>query len=125
MTALHDFARRYIAVWNEPDAEHRRAQIAALWREDGTHFTPSMEARGHAALEARIAGAYARWVATGLYVFRSTGDANGHHGGVRFHWQMVAIADQTIHGAGFDFVVLDDDGRIVSDHQFVDPTPAR
>jgi hypothetical protein len=62
-------ADRYVAVWNEPDAEQRRKMIAELWTEDSLHIleppqeirdvartldmTPTLEARGHDALEAR------------------------------------------------------------------------
>jgi hypothetical protein len=33
-------ADRYMAVWNEPDAESRRQAVAALWTEDGTYTDP-------------------------------------------------------------------------------------
>jgi hypothetical protein len=46
MTKLNDLVDRYISVWNEPEPDRRREGIAALWEEDGAHFTPSLEARG-------------------------------------------------------------------------------
>ena len=39
-----DFVDRYVALWNEPDAEVRRRTIEDLWAPDGTNFTPSIEA---------------------------------------------------------------------------------
>ena len=39
MTDAESFADRYVAVWNEPDPEERRARIAAMWIEDGVHPT--------------------------------------------------------------------------------------
>jgi hypothetical protein len=49
MSNLNEPVERYAAVWNEPDRERRRRSIAELWAEDGAHFTPSLEVRGHAA----------------------------------------------------------------------------
>ena len=39
MSKLNELVDRYIAVWNEPEANRRRQGIAALWAEDGAHFT--------------------------------------------------------------------------------------
>jgi len=37
---------RYVAVWNEPDAELRRKAIHELWTEDGAHILqPPQEIR--------------------------------------------------------------------------------
>jgi hypothetical protein len=36
VTKIEDIPKRYIAVWNEPDAEARRQAVAELWAEDGT-----------------------------------------------------------------------------------------
>ena len=55
MTNLID---RYTAVWNEPNADARRAAVAALWAPDGATLHRLIEARGYSALEARVAGAY-------------------------------------------------------------------
>jgi hypothetical protein len=41
-----------------------------------------------------------------------------HHGAVRIWWEMVTVADGTVAATGQEFLVLDDGGRIVSDHQF-------
>jgi len=108
MTKPNELVDRYVAVWNEPDADRRRQGIAALWAVDGAHFTSSLEARGYQALEARVAGAYEKWVKAEGFVFRSANNAEDHHNGVRF----------------FDFLVLGDDGRIRLDYQFLDRPPA-
>lgn len=34
-TKIEGVADRYIAVWNEPDADARRRAVANLWTEDG------------------------------------------------------------------------------------------
>lgn len=125
MTNATDLVNRYVAMWNEPDAEHRRRAIASLWADDAAHFTPSLEARGFQALEARVAGAYEKWVKDGGFVFRSSGNAEGHHGVVRFNWEMVPSTGGPAAAAGFDFLVLDDRGRIRLDYQFLDTLPSR
>ncbi|MDH6135469.1 hypothetical protein P3T37_004884 [Kitasatospora sp. MAA4] len=117
---LNAFAERYIAVWNEPDAELRRKGIAALFAADSVHYTPSQEVRGHAELDVRITKAFDTWVRPGEYVFRAVPNANGHHNSVRFNWEMVHLASKEAVSVGFDFIVLDQDGLIKSDHQFVD-----
>jgi hypothetical protein len=124
MTKLNDLVDRYVSVWNEPDADRRREGIAALWEEDGAHFTPSLEARGYQALEARVAGAYEKWVKGQGFVFRSGNNAEDHHNGVRFNWEMVPAAGGAAAAIGFDFLVLGDDGRIRLDYQFLDRPPA-
>jgi hypothetical protein len=120
MSDLNLFAQRYIAVWNEPDPELRRKAIAELFAVDAVHLTPSQEVRGHEELEVRIGTAYEKWVKPGGHVFRAAPNANGHHDAVRFNWHMVHLASDTVVSVGFDFIILDQDGLIVSDHQFVD-----
>ena len=120
MNDLNDLARRYVAVWNEPDAAVRRDMIAKLFASDAAHYTPSLEVHGHAELEVRITTSYDTWVAPGTYVFRAVENANGHHGAVRFTWEMVRTASGEVDSVGFDFLTLGEDGRIRTDHQFID-----
>src|ERR687891_1796012 len=65
-----ELAKKYLALWNEPDADRRRL-IAELWTEDGRHIlqppqevreiaarpglamTAILEARGYEEIEAR------------------------------------------------------------------------
>jgi hypothetical protein len=53
-----ELADRYVAVWNETNAEARRRAIADLWVPDGIHYVDTREARGYDALEKRIVGSY-------------------------------------------------------------------
>lgn len=113
-------AERYAAVWNENDAAARRAQIAQLWRADGVHFVTTREARGLAALELRVADAWAKNVRDAGHAFRAARDAQALRGVVTFHWEMVrrAGSDEVL-AVGLEFLQLDDDGRIAVDHQFI------
>ena len=38
---------RYVAVWNEPDAELRRKAIHELWTQDGAHIVPAAPGDPH------------------------------------------------------------------------------
>jgi hypothetical protein len=111
-------AARYVAVWNEPSPDARRAAIAVLFAPDAAHFTPTREFRGHAALETRVAEAHDQWVAGGTHAFRAVPGATGHHDGAFFRWEMYAVEGGAVAGGGFDFVRLDEAGRITADHQF-------
>jgi hypothetical protein len=117
MNTAQDLAARYAAVWNEPDADTRRAAIAGLWRPDGTHFMGEREARGYAALEQRVVGSYEKNVRDKGNRFRAREDAQRLRDVVTFTWEMAA-ADAVV-AAGRAFLVLDADSRIVTDYLFV------
>jgi hypothetical protein len=97
--------------------------IAKLWSEDALHFTPSLEAHGYDAIEARVKKAYDQYVAGGEYVFQSAGDADDHHNAVRLRWKMVPPKGGEIAATGSVFIILGEDGRIRTDYQFSDPAP--
>jgi hypothetical protein len=113
-----ELAARYVAVWNESDAQARKQRIAELWAEDGTHYSPSMEAHGYAALERRVIGSWEKWVAGAGHSFRACSDVASHHGGVKFHWEMISPSGD-VASLGFEFLVLGPDGRIATDYMFV------
>jgi hypothetical protein len=117
-TAMDAFIARYIEMWNEPDAERRRAIIDAQWAPDAGNYTLTMEATGLDPIEARVMRAYDSYVGTGLHRFQQHQPYVAHHGAVRVWWEMVTVADGEVAATGHEFLVLDDDGRIVSDHQF-------
>lgn len=135
MIDLPGFAERYVAVWNEPDAEVRRTTIARLWTEDAVQYleppeqvreaaaalavTPSMTSRGHEALEARVTRAYEEFVAPGEYVFRPCTDVVRLNDVVKFSWEMVPVDGGPAAGGGLQVVVLDQDDRIRADYQFI------
>ncbi|MCI2419075.1 hypothetical protein MOQ72_16645 [Saccharopolyspora sp. K220] len=120
---INRFVERYVAVWNEPDPVARRNTIAALWDADGVEVTESAQYHGHQELEARITEAHDQLVRAAGFVFRSADDATGHHDTIAFTTHMVpADGGGDIAWTGRVFVVLDEDGRIRSDHQFTVPS---
>ncbi len=127
---------RYVAVWNEPDPGERRRLIAELWTEDGAQMlqppremreaaaslglSPTLRARGHDELEARVTRAHEQFVAPGEFFFRPRDNPARLDDVVKFGWEMVARETGDVAGAGLEFVVLEGDGRIRVDYQFIE-----
>ena len=118
MNEITQLVDHYIAIWHERDAEQRRRSVAQLWAEDGVQFLPSREMRGHQALEERVEAAHEKFVKTGGFLFRRSGDAQEHHNALNFTWEMVPAGGGDVAAAGTIFLLLSDDGRIRFDYQF-------
>jgi hypothetical protein len=118
---LNQFTERYVRLWQEPDSDERRKLIEELWAPDATQVYPTGEPRGHDALFDRVTRSYDLFIGPGEYRFRSVGDADGHHNLVRFNWEMTRVDTGEVADVGFELLVLDGDGRILSDYQFIGP----
>lgn len=135
---LSRFTERYIALWNEADAEARHEQIRRLWSEDGAQVLvdppqamrealaqlsfpiPTVQIRGYEALDRRVDRAYDEFVAPGEHVFVGKGPAvRLSVNKIGLTWHMVAKADRAVVGGGYDVIALDDEGRIRWDHQYI------
>jgi hypothetical protein len=137
MSDPRTLADRYVALWNEPDAQRRREAVAALWTEEGAHLlqppqeareiaarpgiglTAVFEARGHDALVERAASAHDEWVARGGMTFRRRDDVERVADVVKFRWEAVG-ADGEVAGVGLEVLLLAPDGRIRVDYQFIE-----
>lgn len=136
-SSLEDFADRYVALWNEPDADRRRALVAELFLHEGRQILEPpqeivhraeqlgfvrqvLEARGHRALLQRVTRSFDEFVAAGGFRFRRAGEARSVGPHVRFAWEMVG-ADGAVAGVGTEVVELAEDGRIRLDVQFIEP----
>jgi hypothetical protein len=129
-------AERYLALWNEPEADQRRRTIAELWTEDGRHIlqppqeirevaaqpglamTATLEARGHEEIEARAASVYGHWVGSEGLSFRGRDDVERLGDVVKFHWEAVTAGGE-VFAVGLNFLVLAANGRIERDYTFV------
>ena len=141
--ALADFTRRWFALWTEADPQARSRQVADLWapndaqvlvdppqamREAATELAfpvPRLEVRGHDEIDRRVTRAYEMFIEPGEYTFKATGDGDAvvlAPALVGLAWDMVTLADGTVVGSGYDVLVLDDDGRILLDHQHINLT---
>jgi hypothetical protein len=131
-----ELAEKYMALWNEPDADRRRRMIAELWTGDGRHILQPpqeireiaagpgiampaiLEARGYREIEPRVASAYEHWVGSEGLSFRGRDDADRLGDVVKFHWEAVA-KDGELFGVGLNFLILAADGRIERGYTFV------
>lgn len=112
-------AQQYIAAWNETDSERRRALISQTWSEDATYVDPLMAGRGHAEVNALMAGVQQRFPD---FRFVLIGKPEGVADRVRFSWGLGPDgADAPIKGT--DFVEVED-GRLKSVTGFLDQVPA-
>jgi hypothetical protein len=119
--------RRYVAVWNEPDAAARRRAIAELWAPDGVEFVEGARFRGHDGLLDRVSEAYGLFVASGDYHVTDDRHVTVHDDVVMLTIQLTyAKGPQTgeVAWAARVFLVLDGDGLIAHDyHLTVQPLP--
>lgn len=119
VTDPNEIVKRYVSVWNEPDADRRRDDVAEIWAKDGAYVTQEAETVGHEAITGTIAKTYEQFVASG-FTFRSQDNVVSHHGVVRFSWDMVPTSGGDAVSVGTEFFVLDKDGRIERDIQFIE-----
>jgi len=118
MESPNSLAQRYVAVWNETDAERRKRQIAELWVSHGRHYVGDRRIEGHNALETRVRESHEKNVRDNANRFRAADDASRVHDGVVFHWEMLPANSETVLARGLEFLVVDDSGKIVADYQF-------
>jgi hypothetical protein len=115
-----ELIERYIATWNETDADVRRKAIDETWTDDGTYVDPMVVAEGKDVLDQVIAGAQQQFA--GL-TFRLAGPVDAHHNLARFTWELAPEGGEAI-VVGFDVAVLSEDGRLETVHGFLDRVPA-
>ena len=102
-TVVHD----YLATWNEPDPERRRALAAAVWTEEGTYLDPLMEGAGPDGIAVMIGAAQAQFPG---HRFELAFGPDAHNDVARFAWRLVG-ENGTV-AAGTDFATVAEDGRL-------------
>jgi hypothetical protein len=136
MTEPSELADRYVSVWNEPDPGRRRDAVRALWARGGAQvveppqevreagaalaMNASFRAHGHEELEQRVSRAYEEFVERGGFVFKSQGNAARLDHLVKFNWEMVPAGGGDVAAVGLEVLLLDDEGRIRADYQFIE-----
>ncbi|MFI6817011.1 nuclear transport factor 2 family protein [Nonomuraea sp. NPDC050328] len=116
----NDLLARYLAAWNETDADARAKAVADLWTEDGTYTDPLADVAGHEAIAAVIAGAQGMF--PGL-VFTAGQVFEAHHDVARFTWHLAPEGATEPVAIGFDVVRLTPEGRIREVIGFLDKLP--
>jgi len=116
MTDVEAIASSYLAMWNEPDPERRRAPVAAGWAAGSRYADPLTGAEGHDRIAAMIEGARAQFPGHG---FALRGRPDGHGPFVRFSWSLVPAGGAPVAG-GTDVARLDAEGRLAEVVGFLD-----
>lgn len=118
MTEFDDLVDRYIAVWNETDAEKRRELIGRTFTE-GTHFVdPLQEGEGQNGIDALVTGVQAKFPDLR---FRRAGAVDACHDHIRFRWELApAGGEAVVEGTDFAQMV---DGRLHRVTGFFDRLP--
>lgn len=111
-------ADRYVAVWNEKDAQRRREAVAALWVPNGQHFVAGRAAQGYEELEKRIQGSHEKNVRIDGNRFRAAPGARLLRNVVTFYWEMLPANGDTVLARGLEFLIVNEEGRILVDYQF-------
>jgi hypothetical protein len=119
MLDAQTLADRYVAAWNERDADRRRNAIAALWSSDALRHSGGREAREYEVLEKRILGPHENNVGRDRARFRAVRNAHQLSDVVTFRWEMLPAEGETVLASGLEFLIVDADGRILLDHPFV------
>jgi hypothetical protein len=108
-------ADRYVAAWNEPDAAKGSSAIAALWAPDALGHNGG---RGYAPLTRLTLAAPAKNASQEGIRFRAAPSARQRRDVVTFRWEMLLAESETVLASGLEFLIVDEDGRILVDHPF-------
>jgi hypothetical protein len=119
MTNTEELLIRYLAVWNDTDPAHRRAEIDRLWSAKAVYANALSEYRGHEQIAHGITRSHDAWVGTG-HKFVSAGIAATHHNTARFVWHMFGPDGGDSVSIGTNFITFSEDGLIAGDYQFLD-----
>jgi phage pi2 protein 07 len=114
-----ELAERYIAIWNETDADRRRKMIAECWTEDAVYVDPMMKAEGYAEIDGLVAAVHDRFPG---FRFSLVKPADRYGDNLRFSWQL-GPQHQPDMIMGTDFALLDGD-RMKTVNGFIDQLPA-
>jgi hypothetical protein len=113
------FVETYVQLWNQSDPVVRRQTVEALWATDGANYAEAIAAVGHEAIHDRVTRSYERYVADGSHYFRAVSSPAEHHGAIKVEWEMIDTASDSVAAVGLEFLLLDANGLIRSDHQFI------
>lgn len=113
-------ARRYIATFNETDADTRRGLLNELYASDCRYVDPAVDAAGVDEIDSFLAATQQQFA--GIR-FSLGGAVDGHRGQLRFQWHAGLTAEEPL-AIGFDVLVLDEQARVSRVYGFIDRAPA-
>jgi hypothetical protein len=96
--------------------------IETTWSPDGIYRNATAEFEGYAGIARAVTAAHDAFVATGFVFTLANVDTN--HDAVRYRWEMLPASGGEPDSIGTHVAVVGTDGRLVSDHQFIDKAPS-
>jgi hypothetical protein len=117
MTDTQTIVDRYIAMWNEPDADKRRALVARTVTDDAAYLDPLMAGEGVDGIAAMIGGAQQQFPG---HRFALVAGPDAHNDRVRFTWSLAPAGGEPV-AIGVDFATVAGDGRLRSITGFLEP----
>ena len=115
---MSDLIDRYLTAWNTTDPAARRDAIEDTFTPEVSYVDPLVDVRGADQLEATIAAVQGQFPG---FVFTQLGEADAHHGVVRFRWGLGPEGQEPV-VEGFD-VATAEGRRITSVTGFLDKVP--
>ncbi len=119
MTNAAHIADRYIALWNETDAERRNALLQDGWMDGATYIDPMAAVQGHEQIGALIGAVHQRFPG---FRFALDGRVDGYGDQLRFSWTLGPQHEADMI-KGTDFAVVEN-GQLKSVTGFLDKVPA-
>jgi nuclear transport factor 2 (NTF2) superfamily protein len=122
MASIDEMIRSYVASWNDSDPLKRDRAIETTWSPDGIYRNTTAEFEGYDGIARAVTAAHDAFVANGFVFTLANVDTN--HDAVRYRWEMLPASGGEPDSIGTHVAVLGTDGRLVSDHQFIDKAPS-
>jgi hypothetical protein len=119
MLDAQTLADRYVAAWNEPDATRRLEAIAALWAPDARRHGRAPQPSGFGGLGKLMLGAAQNNGRQDGIRFRAAPSARRRRDVVTFRWELLLSGSETVLASGLEFLIVDEEGRILVEHPFV------
>jgi hypothetical protein len=115
-----ELVQSYVALQNASSADVRRSRTTELWSPDGEYVSEMSVSHGHRAIEAQTERAHHAYESKGL-VFSPANCSHRHHNLVTFKWHLRTKDTGAVVTGGSDLLVLDEEGRIRRDYQYIEP----
>jgi hypothetical protein len=122
MTLIDEMIGSYVASWNESDPAKRDLTIEKSWSPDGIYRNAAAEFEGHDGIAQAVTAAHDAFVANGFVFTLASVDTN--HDAIRYRWEMIPVSGGEPDSTGTHVAVVGTDGRLLSDHQFIDKPPS-
>jgi hypothetical protein len=121
MASIDEMIRSYVASWNESDPAKRGLTIEKTWSPKGIYSNATAEFEGYDGIARAVTAAHDAFTANGFVFTLAKVDTN--HDAIRYRWEMVPAGGGEPDSIGTHVAIVGADGRLVSDHQFIDTPP--